>query len=127
VRVGSCFHVLRSRTSFRRYRGRRLLFSCFARQNSFSTVPTASGPVFMFCAPGHVFGGTEGVGFLYHAMRSQTLFRWSRGRQVLFSYFTCPDLFSAVLSASATVFLFCTPGLIFGHTEGGSMFMFCAP
>jgi hypothetical protein len=71
VRVGSCFHVLRSRTSFRRYRGRQLLFSCFARSNSFSTVPTAPSPVFMFCVPRHVFGGAEGVGFLYHAMLSK--------------------------------------------------------
>jgi hypothetical protein len=48
--VGSRFHVLRARTYFLRYRGRRVPFSCFARPNSFSAVPRASGPVFIFFA-----------------------------------------------------------------------------
>jgi hypothetical protein len=55
--VGSRFHVLRSRTRFRRCRVRRVPFSCFTRLDSFSAVPRASGLVFMFCAPGLVFGG----------------------------------------------------------------------
>jgi hypothetical protein len=59
--VGSLFHDLRSRTRFWWYRGRRVLFSCFARSDYFSTVPRSSGPVFMFCAPGLVFGCSEGV------------------------------------------------------------------
>jgi hypothetical protein len=46
--VGSRFHVLRSRTYFLRYRGRRVLFSCFVRPDSFLTKPRASAPVFMF-------------------------------------------------------------------------------
>jgi hypothetical protein len=60
--VGSHFHVLRSRTRFRQYRGRRLPFSCFTLRDSFSAVSRVSCPVFIFCAPGLVFGGTEGVG-----------------------------------------------------------------
>jgi hypothetical protein len=73
--VGSRFHVLRSPTHFWSYRGRRVPFSCFARSDSFSAVPRASGPVFMFCAPGHVFGGTEVVGYRFHVLRSRTRFR----------------------------------------------------
>jgi hypothetical protein len=49
--VGPRFHVLRSRTRFRRYRGRRVPFLSFALPNSISMVPTVSGSVFMFCAP----------------------------------------------------------------------------
>jgi hypothetical protein len=41
-------------------------FSCFVRPDSFSTVPGALGPVFMFCAPGLMFGGTEGVESRFH-------------------------------------------------------------
>jgi hypothetical protein len=46
--VGSRFNILRSLSRFRRIRECRLPFSCFARPNSFSTVPTTSGPVFKF-------------------------------------------------------------------------------
>jgi hypothetical protein len=41
VGVGSRFHVFCSRTRFRRYRGRRVAFSCFALPNSLSAIPTA--------------------------------------------------------------------------------------
>jgi hypothetical protein len=75
--VGSRYHVLCARTLFRRYRGRRVLFSCFVRPDSFSAVPRASGPVFMFCAPHLNFGDTEGVGFRFHVLRSRTRFRRS--------------------------------------------------
>jgi hypothetical protein len=125
--VGSRFHVLRSQTRFRRYRGRPVPFSCFARPdscstvprasclvfscfvlpNSFSTVPSASGSVIMFGAPGHVFGGTEGVGSCFHVLCSRTHFRRYRGR--------CP------------IFMFCAPRLVFGGTDGvGSRFLVCA-
>jgi hypothetical protein len=57
----SLIHVLRSRAHFRRFGGRRVTISCFALPDSFWTVPRASVPVFMFCAPGLVFGGNEGV------------------------------------------------------------------
>jgi hypothetical protein len=85
VGVRSRFHVLRARTGFQRYRGRRVPFSCFARPNSFSAVRRASVPVFMFCAPELVFGDNEGVGSRF------------------------PDSFSAVSMASGPVSMFCTP------------------
>jgi hypothetical protein len=91
--VLSLFHVLRSRTRFRRYRGCRLPFSCFALPDSFSAVPRASGPVFMFCVTGLVFGGTEGVGSRLHVLRFRTRFRRYRERRVPFSYFALPDSF----------------------------------
>jgi hypothetical protein len=43
--VVSHFLVLRSRTRFRRFHGRRVSFSYFTLPNSFSEVPRASGPV----------------------------------------------------------------------------------
>jgi hypothetical protein len=118
--VGFRFHILRSRTHFRHYRGRRVPFSCFALPDSFSAVPRASGPVFMFCVPGLVFGGSEYVGYYFHVLRSRTRFRRYRGHRVLFSCFTLPDSFSAVPRMSGPVFMFCTPGLIFGRTKGVS-------
>jgi hypothetical protein len=126
--VGSRFHIFSAMTRFRRYRGRRVQFSCFARPESFSTVPMASGTVFMFCAPELVFGGTEGVGsrFLvlharlvfggaefvgcrFHVLCSRTYFWWYRGRPVPFSCFSLSDIFSAVPGASGLVFMFCAP------------------
>jgi hypothetical protein len=116
--VGSCFHVLRSRTHYRRYRGRRVQFSCFALPYPFSAVPRASGPVFMFCAPGPVFGGTEGVGSLFHVLRSRTRFRRYRRRRVPFSCIALPDSFSMVPRVSGPVFIFCALAPIFDGTEG---------
>jgi hypothetical protein len=107
--VGYCFHVIRARTHFQRYRGRRVPFSCFARTNLFSAVPRASCPVFMFCAPGLNFGGTEGVGFLFHVLPSRTCFWRYRGRPIPFSCFARPDSFSAVQRASGPVFMSCVP------------------
>jgi hypothetical protein len=139
--VGSHFQVLRARTHFRRYRGRPIPFSCFTIPNMFFAVPSVSGPVFMFCAPGLifvpratgpvfmfcasglVFDGTEGVGSRFQVLRSETHFRRYRGRRVSFSCFALPNSFSAVPRASVTVFMFCPPGLVFGSTEGvGSHF-----
>jgi hypothetical protein len=121
-------HVLRSRTHFRRCRGRRVPFSCFALPDSFSAVPSASGPVFMLCAPGLIFGCAEGVGSRFLLLRSRTRFRRYRGRPIPFSCFPLPDMFSAEPRASGPVFKFCAPVLIFGDTEGsGPIFMFCAP
>jgi hypothetical protein len=82
--VRSLFHVLRARTRFLLYRRRRDLFTCFALLNSFSAVPRASGPVYMFCAPELVFGCTEGVGSRFHVLRGRTHFRQYRGRGVPF-------------------------------------------
>jgi hypothetical protein len=95
--VGSRFHILRARTHFWRYRGRRVPFSCFALPDSCSVIPWASGPVFMYYAPGLFFNSTEGVGSRFH--------------------------FFALPWASCPVFMFCSPGLIFNSTEGvGSRF-----
>jgi hypothetical protein len=88
--VGSRFHVLRFRARFRRYRGHRVLFSCFARSESFSAVPGASGPVFLFCAPRLIFGGTSGVGSRFHVLRFRTRFRRYKGCWVPFSCFAHP-------------------------------------
>jgi hypothetical protein len=94
----------------------------------------------MICAPGLVFGNTEGVGSLFHDLRSRIRFRRYRGCRVPFSWFalsesfsavpwdpfSCfalPDSFSAVPRASGPVFMFCALGLVFGGTEGvGSRF-----
>jgi hypothetical protein len=121
--VGSIFHVLRYRTRYRRYRGRRVLFSCFALPDSFSAVPTASGPILMFCAPALVFGGTEGAGSRFQVLRFWTHFQRNRGCRVLFSCFTLSHSFSAVLRASGPILMFCAPALVFGGTEvAGSRF-----
>jgi hypothetical protein len=96
--VGSHFHVLRSRNRFSWFRGRRILFSCFKLPDSFSAVPSATCPVFIFCAPALVFDGTEGVGSRFHVLRAQTHFRQYRVRRV---HFSC-----------------CALGLFFGGTEG---------
>jgi hypothetical protein len=121
--IRSRFHILRSRTRFRRSQGRRVSFSCFALLDLFSAVRRASILIFMFCAPGLVFGVTEGVGSRFHILRSQTHFRRYRGRRVPFSSFARPDSFSAVSRALGLVLIFCAPELILGGTEGvGSRF-----
>jgi hypothetical protein len=121
--VGSSFHVLRARTHFRLYRRRLVIFSSFALPDSFSAVMRASGPVFMFCAPGLFFGGSEGVGSSFHVLCSRTRFRRYRGRRVTFSCYVLPNSFSAVPRASAPVFMFCAPRHVSGGAEGfGSHF-----
>jgi hypothetical protein len=116
--AGSGFHVFRARNRFQRYRGRRVPFSCFVLSDSILAVPSASGPVFLFCAPGLNFGSTEGICSLFHVLRSSSRFRRYRGRRVQFSYFARPDSFSAVPRASLLVFMFSSPGHVFGGTEG---------
>jgi hypothetical protein len=140
--IGTRFHVLRALTHFRRYRGRRVPFECFGRPDSFSTVSRASGPVFMLCAPGSVFGDTEDVGSRFHVLRDRTHFRRYRGRRVLFlvlrirtrfrRYRERRVLFScyaprtrcrAVTRATGPVFMLCAHGRVFGGNEGvGSRF-----
>jgi hypothetical protein len=116
--VGSRFHVLRSRTHFGRYRGRLVSFSCFALLNSFWAVPRASGPVFMFCIPGLIWGCTEGVRSSFNVLRSRTRFWLNRGRRDPFSCYDLPNSFSTVPKASSPVSMFCASELIFGGTEG---------
>jgi hypothetical protein len=85
--VGSRFHVLRP-------------------PHSFSAVPRASGPIFMFC----------------------TCLQRCRVRRVTFSYFASPDSFLAVPRATGPVFVFCALGVVFAGAEGVvSRLMFCAP
>jgi hypothetical protein len=121
--VGSRFQVLSSRTRFRRYRERLVPFSCFARPYSFSEVPKASGLVIMFCVPELIFGVVEGVGSRFHVFHAWAHFRRYRGCLFSFSSFALPDSFSAVRRASGPVFLICSPGLVFGCTDGvGSRF-----
>jgi hypothetical protein len=77
----------------------------------------------MFYAPELVFGGTDGVGSLFHVLRSRTHFRWYRVRRVPFSCFVLSDSLSAVPMAYGPFFMFCAPELIFGGSEGvGSRF-----
>jgi hypothetical protein len=116
--VRSGFFVFRARTHFQLHRGRRVSFSCFALQDSFSVVPRASGPVFMFCAPGLVFGGTEGVWSPFNVLRVRTCFRRYQGRRVPFSSFARPDSFSPIMRASGPIFILCATELVFGGTEG---------
>jgi hypothetical protein len=121
--VGSRSHVLRAQIHFRRYRGRRVpfscvalvdlftavlrescLFSCFVLSDSFSAVPSASGPVFM--------------------LLSWTRLRRYRWRRFPFSRFALLDSFSLAPSATGPVFTFCALGLIFSCTGGvGSHFL----
>jgi hypothetical protein len=109
--VGSRFHVLCSLTHFRRCRVRRVPVPCFAHPNSFSTVLRASGPIFMFYAPGLIFGGVDGI-FMFYAPR------------VPFSCFKLTKSFSAVPRVGP-VFIFSTLGLVVGGTEGvGYRFLF---
>jgi hypothetical protein len=146
--VRSRFHVLRYRTGFRHP----VSFSYFSLPHSFSTVPRASGPVFMFCASGLVFGGAEGVGYRFDVLHAWTLFRGNRWRRVPFSCFARPDSFLAIPGASGLVlnvlrshthfrryqgrhisfscfyFMFCAPGLIFGGAKcvGSRFQVLCA-
>jgi hypothetical protein len=121
--VRSHFHVLRSRTRFRRYRWRRVPFSCFAHPNSFSAVPRASGPVIIFCATGVVFGGAEGVGSRFLVLAPELLFGDTEGVASCFHVFALPDSFSEVPRASGLDFLFCASELVSRGTEGvGSRF-----
>jgi hypothetical protein len=121
--VGSRIHVLRVETRLSWYRGRRVPFSCFARLDSFSTVPRASGPVFMFCVAGIVFNGAECVGSRFNVLRARTHFRRYLGRPIPFSCFPLPDLFLTVRRASGPVFMFCAPRHVSRGTVGvGSRF-----
>jgi hypothetical protein len=116
--VETRFLVLRSRTNFLLYRRRRFPFSCFALSDPFWAVPMASGPIFMFCAPRRIFGGTKGVGSRFHVLRSRTRFRLYRLCRVQFSCFALPDPFSAIPTASGPVIMLCAPGTVLDCTEG---------
>jgi hypothetical protein len=116
--VGTRFHVLRALTHFWLYRGRQVLFSCFALPDSFSAILRASSPVLMYCGSGLIFYGTEGIRSRFHVLLARIHFRQYRGRHVPISCFARPFSFSAVPRALGPVFMFCSPGLIFSSTEG---------
>jgi hypothetical protein len=119
----SRYIVLRSWTHFRRYGGHRVSISCIAQPDSFPAEPRASGPVFIFCAPGLVCGGTEGVGSRFHVLRAQNHFWRYRERPIPFSCFPLSDMFLVVRRAAGPLFMVCASGLVFGGTEGaGSRF-----
>jgi hypothetical protein len=105
--------------------------------DSFSAVPRALSPFFMFCALRLVFGSTEGVKSNFHVLCSRTCFgqfrrrrvRFScfalsdsfwcyRGRRAHFSCFTLPDSFSTVPRGLGPGFMFFSPRLILGGTKG---------
>jgi hypothetical protein len=94
----STFHALRSEIHFRRYRGREVWFSCFTLPDPFSAVKLASGPVFIFCAPGPVLGGINGVGSNFHVLRSRTRFGQYRECRDTFSRFSPELIFGVVTS-----------------------------
>jgi hypothetical protein len=116
--VWSYYNVLSARTHFRRYRGRPVLFSYFGLPDMFSTVPSATDHVFMFCAPGLVFDGLEGDVSCFHVLRDGTSFQRYRGRRFPFTCVACLNSFSTLSSASGPVLKFCAPKLVFDGTEG---------
>jgi hypothetical protein len=116
--VGFDFHLFARPDSFLVFRGRRVLFTCFALPDSFSAVTRASGPVYMFCAPRLVFGGNEGVGSRFHVLRARTCFLLYQGLRVPISCFVLLDLFTAVPRASGPVLIYCESGHVFCGTEG---------
>jgi hypothetical protein len=121
--VGFRLQVLRFRTRVEQYRGRWIPFSSFALSDSFWTVPMASSPVFIFCAPGLVFDGKEGIRSRFLVLHSRTRFGRKRGHWVLCSCIALPYSFWAVPMAPCPVFIFCASGLVFDCTEGvGSRF-----
>jgi hypothetical protein len=93
---GSSFHGLRSRTHFRQLRGSQVQFLRFAHMNSFSALPRASGPVFMFCAPRLVFDDSEGVRSNFNILHTRTHFWLYKGCRVQFSCFALLESFSTV-------------------------------
>jgi hypothetical protein len=115
------FHVLRFQTHFGRSRERQVQFSSFVLPDPFWAVPRALGPLYMFCAPGPVLGGIEGIRFSFHVLRSHAHFGQDRGRRVQrvsFSYFVLSDSFSVVPRVSGPFLMFCALVLIVGGTEG---------
>jgi hypothetical protein len=116
--IGSRFYVLRSRNRFGRFRGHQVPFSCFALPDSFSAVPWASGPVFLFCATELILDGTDGVGSRFYVLRSRTRLRQYGGYQIPFSCFASPYSFSIVAKELGPVFMFCAPRLVFDGSGG---------
>jgi hypothetical protein len=111
-RVESQFHILHSLIHFLRNRGSRVSYSCFALPDSFSAESRELGPVFMFCTPGPILCGIEGVGSSFHVLRSRTHFLWNIRSRVPYSCFAFLDPFWAVPRAPGPVFRFCAAGFV---------------
>jgi hypothetical protein len=125
----SNFHVLRSQTHFRRYQGRHVQFSCFALPDSFSVVrcapvsfsmvSRASGPVFMYCAPRHIFLAVPRVsGLIVMFCAPRLVLGGTEGVRFSFFYLALLDPFSEVPRAWGPIFMFYAPELIFRGIEG---------
>jgi hypothetical protein len=82
----------------------------------------------MFCAPGLVFSGIEGVGSRFLFLRCRTRFRPYHGCRVQFSCFALADSFLAVTRVSGPVFMFFRSGTRFQRYRGRQdpFFMFWA-
>jgi hypothetical protein len=91
VVVGYHFLVLRAQTSIRQFRGLRVPFSVIVHTYSFSTVPRASGPVFMFCVPGLFSAVSKASSSVFMSCAPRLIFDGYQGRRVPFSCFAIPD------------------------------------
>jgi hypothetical protein len=100
--AGSSFHVLCSRTHFRRYRKGQAQFSYFVLP--FSMVLRVSSPVSMFYTPKFISNETEGRSpdFMLYARR--IIFDGTKGVRFQFSYFVLPNHFSVVPRALGSNF-----------------------
>jgi hypothetical protein len=78
----------------------------------------ASGPVFMFCALGLVWGGNVGAGYRFHVLLSRTYLGRYQGRRVPISWFALPDSISAEPRAPVPIFMFCAARIVWGGIEG---------
>jgi hypothetical protein len=116
--VGSRFHVLRSRSLFRRCGKRRVPFSYFAPPDSFSAVSMASSRVFMLCVPVRIFGGSEGVGSHFHGLRSGLVFGGFKGVVSGFHVLLSRTHFRRYRRRRVSFLCFALLGLVFGGTVG---------
>jgi hypothetical protein len=85
--VSCSFHFERYQTHFQRYRGCRVLFSCFALPESFSALLRAPCPVFMFCAPELIVVSTMSIGCNFHVFRSKFIFDGAEGARFSFHFY----------------------------------------
>jgi hypothetical protein len=81
-------------------------------------VPSASGPVILFCTVGLILGGIEGVGSSLHVLRFQTRFGRYRGRRVPFSCFLLPYSFATITWAPSPVLIFYAAELVLRGIKG---------
>jgi hypothetical protein len=80
----SRFDVLHPRTRLRRYRRRRVPFSCFALPNSFWVVLRALSPFLLLSTLVLIFGDTVGAETRFHVLRSGLILDGIKGVRSLF-------------------------------------------